>query len=524
MSEYFEVGLLKEPKVEFGNDFVCDDPKAGIAIGGFFSNSNRSHKREINIAIIGTPRLVTDTLRWIQQFDSRVTAKEVALKQLDATIEDGEIVEDDDYYFAGFDDANLADFDDVQARKVTNKKLNPDFLGFNNGTPFDCVFQNNPANNREIKEREYDIILGNPDLSDVERQEHLIDVIKTRFIDLIENKTSSVDVCLIVLPDSVFKKVHSVRFGKSHSNFRRKLKAELIATDNTIPTQIIIEGTIKGTKRSMQDLSMTAWNFCVASYYKAGCIPWALQVRESDTCFIGISFSKAITHENDTMRSSIAQAFNREGQGLVFTWKSFSWDSDANRTRAPHLEHGYAKELISHVLDEYEKINSHSPSRVVIHKTTDFWSEADSIQFNELGGLRDGILEKLGPSATIDFVTIKTSPIKILRSFGRYPVPRGTILKLNSSERVLYTTGYIPYFELYPGTHIPHPLIIKCAESDSHIDKICEEILALTKLNFNNCSYYDSLPITIRFSKKVGEIIQYLPKEAKPQNKYYFYM
>ncbi len=34
-------------------------------------------------------------------------------------------------------------------------------------------------------------------------------------------------------------------------------------------------------------------------------------------------------------------------------------------------------------------------------------------------------------------------------------------------------------------------------------------------MNFNNCSYFDSLPITVRFSKKVGEILQYLPDTTK---------
>jgi hypothetical protein len=224
------------------------------------------------------------------------------------------------------------------------------------------------------------------------------------------------------------------------------------------------------------------------------------------------------------VRSSIAQAFNREGQGLVFSWKNFLWDDEKNKTKSPHLEYGYAKDLIQYVLNEYQNINKHTPTRVVIHKTTDFWDADDNKDYNEIGGFKDGIIKKLGEDVKIDFVTIKTSPVKILRHFGIYPVPRGTCMKIDDRECVLYTTGYIPYFELYPGMHIPHPLHIKIFESDSHLDKICEEIMALTKMNFNNCSYFDSLPITVRFSKKVGEILQYLPENAKPQNKYYYYM
>jgi len=524
MSGHFTVKLLSEPKVEFGSDFVCDDPKMGITIGGFFSKSNSSHKKEINVALIGTGTLIVETLNWLNIFQNRVVATETVLKDTSAVIQDGEILDSEDLDFPGFEDADILEFNRRESNKVTNKKLNPDFLGFNKDSSFDCFFQNNAANNRDIKEREFESVLADPNLSDIEKQERIIAIIEQKFADILENKVSAIDLCYILLPDVVFKKLHSVKFGKSHSNLRRKLKARLIAADNTIPTQILVEGTVLGTKRSMQDLSMTAWNFCVASYYKAGSVPWALQVRDVDTCFIGISFSKVVSKENDLMRSSIAQAFNREGQGLVFTWKPFLWDGEKNRTKSPHLEYSYAKELIQYVLDEYRKANRHTPSRVVVHKTTDFWDHRDSKEFNELDGLRDGIAERLGSDVSMDFVAVKNSPVKILRNFGRYPVPRGTLLRMNTDECVLYTTGYIPYFELYPGTHIPHPLHVKSFGSDSHVEKLCEEILALTKLNFNNCSYYDSLPITIRFSKKVGEIIQYMPENSKPQSKYYFYM
>lgn len=525
MSDHFEISLVHEPKVEFGENFICDDPKMGISVSGFFSQSNNSHKSQINIAVISTEQLVIDTLNWIAEFKNRVIATETILAEKYLTVQDGEIADEDDT-----DGVITLDNEDIQqliqqeTNKVINKKYNPDFIGFSKETSLGCVFQNNEGNNRHIKQREFNKILDNSDLTQLEKLDKIIEIFEFQFVDMIENKFSDIDICYIVIPTKIYNTLHSVRFGKSHVNMRRKLKAKLIAIANTIPTQIIVEQTIKGTKKSMQDLSMTAWNFCVASYYKAGCIPWALQVKDIDTCFIGISFNKIISIQNDMMRSSIAQAFNREGQGLVFTWKNFFWDDEINKTKSPHLEYGYAKDLIQYVIGEYQSINKHTPARVVIHKTTEFWDSNNSEDYNELGGFKDGIQEKLGDDVKVDFVTIKSSPVKIFRNFGIYPVSRGTCMPINSSECILYTTGYIPYFELYPGMHIPHPLHIKIFESDSHLAKICDEIMALTKMNFNNCSYFDSLPITIRFSKKVGEILQYLRENAKPQNKYYYYM
>ncbi len=462
MIDHFEISLVKEPKVEFGEDFICDDPKMGIGVGSFYSQSNNSHKSEINIAVISTEQLVTDSLKWIKNFENRIVATETVLKEKYGTVTDGEIDDEDEMDdLIEFEYEENQEFIKQEEEKIINKKYNPDFPGFNLETQLNCMFQNNEANNRFIKQRELNRILEDTDLKPVEKLDAVIDRIVSQFTDLIENKVSSVDICYIIIPTNVFTQLHSIRCSKTHINLRRKLKAKLIAIENTIPTQIVMEATIKGTKKSMQDLSMTAWNFCVASYYKAGCIPWALQVKDVDTCFVGISFNKVISAENNMLRSSVAQAFNREGQGLVFTWKNFLWDDEVNKTRAPHLEYNYAKDLIKFVLGEYKKINHHTPARVVIHKTTDFCDDNDSKEHNELGGLKDGIIDELGEDVKMDYVTIKSSAVKILRNFGNYPVPRGTCMKIDETECILYTTGYIPYFELYPGRHIPHPLHIK---------------------------------------------------------------
>jgi hypothetical protein len=65
---------------------------------------------------------------------------------------------------------------------------------------------------------------------------------------------------------------------------------------------------------------------------------------------------------------------------------------------------------------------------------------------------------------------------------------------------------------------------VEIFEGESTLRNVCNEIMALTKVNFNNCNYYDGLPITLRFAQKVGEIIQYLPDGFTPPSKYYFYM
>jgi hypothetical protein len=39
------------------------------------------------------------------------------------------------------------------------------------------------------------------------------------------------------------------------------------------------------------------------------------------------------------------------------------------------------------------------------------------------------------------------------------------------------------------------------------IEKVLADIMALTKINYNACNYSDSLPVTLKFADKVGDIL-----------------
>src|SRR6185295_1739230 len=198
MNDHFEISLLDEPKIEFGQNFICDDPKVGIGVGGFFSNSNNSHRSQINIAVISTEQLVTDTLHWISQFENRIVASAVTLKEKYSSIEDGEITDEDESDNEEFEElfnekVSVEDERTVEEQKVINKKYNPDFIGFSHDSPLQCAFQNNSANNRFIKDRDFDRILQNGGLSAIEKLDKVIDLFVERFQDLIDNKVSAVD-------------------------------------------------------------------------------------------------------------------------------------------------------------------------------------------------------------------------------------------------------------------------------------------------------------------------------------------
>lgn len=521
--------LLPEPKLEFGDNFICDDPKKGISIGGFYSTANHTHRSEVRISIIGTKRNIQDLKDWIAKLADVIEATEQQVgDSKDAQIVDGEIQdlelgseESLDKIGELFDD--YAPTENKESETFINKRLNPDFIGFNKNSTFKCEFLNDPLNNIDIKQDLIDAIISSKSTTLLEKGDEVINLYRLAFVKHLENFNTRPDVCLIVIPSNVFKKLHSISAGKYKINFRRKLKAVLLQCGGDIPVQLILEDTIL-KKKQMQDLSMVAWNFTTAQYYKTDSIPWALTDIDKDSCFVGISFHSVLSDVDNLKRSSIAQAFNREGKGLIFVGKQFNWDVSLTHVRAPHLKYEYAKNLMSSVIETYVKQNRGlKPRRVVVHKTTEFWNSSINIEYAEVEGIKDGIRHVLG-EAEIDLVTIKDSEIKLFRTTGIYPVARGTLFEIDKTEGVLYTTGYIPYFETFPGMHMPLGKSIQIFEGESTLRNVCNEILALTKMNFNNCNYYDSLPITLRFAQKVGEIIQYLPQGFEPPSKYYFYM
>ena len=122
-----------------------------------------------------------------------------------------------------------------------------------------------------------------------------------------------------------------------------------------------------------------------------------------------------------------------------------------------------------------------------------------------------------------DFVAFGRRKIQFYRT-GDYPPLRGTYVKFSDNEFALYTDGYIPFLRTYPGVRVPQPLDIMQHIGDSPWNTVLREVIGLTKMNWNTADFACSKPITIAFSRKVGEILAELPVDVDPEHNYRFYM
>lgn len=111
--------------------------------------------------------------------------------------------------------------------------------------------------------------------------------------------------------------------------------------------------------------------------------------------------------------------------------------------------------------------------------------------------------------------------MRLLRE-GQYPPLRGTCYSVGSTH-FLYTTGFVPALSSYPHDHVPSPLEVTDHIGDSSTEQLLREILALTKMNWNSAGFGGLLPITLKFSRLVGDIMREIPEDQEPlpQFKYY---
>ena len=89
---------------------------------------------------------------------------------------------------------------------------------------------------------------------------------------------------------------------------------------------------------------------------------------------------------------------------------------------------------------------------------------------------------------------------------------------------MLYTKGSVPYYSTFPGMYVPRTLRFKIAQGDESPRNLAEELLALTKLNWNNTQFDGGEPITMRVARQVGKVLKYVGSDGVVQPKYSFYM
>lgn len=482
---------LPTPELEFGDDKqYFYDPRVGLTAAGPFSlRFGRAHISHLRIGLVGVEQQLQDARAWYRRCQSSIsTGKPSQPMYID---------------FPGFENAFQTKLEVTNAPEIDVTQKLRTALARPRNYVFDAVLGVYEDGIRRLSETSsVDVViccLPPEVLVTCWSTKRLLTRLEKKELKAAKNadqQQMSFDALWTVddTPESLLQR-----------DFRRALKAK--AMQIGIPIQIATSNLFLDNKAS-QDPATRAWNSTVALFFKGGGTPWRVRSEGPETCFVGISFHYLRTNKSDLMYSSLAQAFSSEGEG--FALKGDTVPRSTDRRKVPQLTKEQAVALGERVTNEYRERTGKDPSRVVLHKTT---------QFNEVE--RAGFEVALKQIPVVEFVNIAPSDFRLVQR-AAYPPKRGTLCRINNDASYLFTTGYIPEWQTYPGMHIPVPVQLH-TDRAADLIRTANEVLSLARMNWNTAFDTTGAPITLRFARQVGGIMAEAG-QAKPNPSYRFYM
>ncbi|MBK9293905.1 MAG: hypothetical protein IPM57_05590 [Oligoflexia bacterium] len=182
----------------------------------------------------------------------------------------------------------------------------------------------------------------------------------------------------------------------------------------------------------------------------------------------------------------------------------------------PFMSKDDARRLVTTLRESYFSSGANAKlDRIVIHKSNFF--NRDEIQ---------GITQALDGIQNVELIQIQENNLwkgirwnSILNQgswknrdqnapYYNYPLQRGAAVQVDDFSTLLWTDGSIQSTDLnnsrynyyQSGRGIPSPLLIKRFLGTDPVDMVLQDILKLTKMNWNSGGYYKKLPVTIEFS------------------------
>jgi hypothetical protein len=454
--------VLAEPELEFGGAARHIDPRFGISAYGPADRLTAGAPQEIRVGVVGITSDIDGLLAWLERCRAQIDAPS------------------------------------GKADRMLN--LFPAFPGFTPGLAFysTLVFQDRAT--RNLRLRDLQDLQG---LSPAEAAEKAVTIYLEQISSLVEDNWCDVIVCcspdLPEPPDGQAREAGEVNFHdllKARAmSLRRPLQVIRRTTwgDTSKSPIVTPQGSTRARARSLQDEATRAWNLHTALYYKAGGVPWRMRREATDlsTCYVGVGFYRSAT--GDSLETAVAQVFNQRGDGVVVRGGVAALSKD---DRQPHLSADDATALIRSALQAFRSEHKTLPARCVLHKTS-------SLNDAEKDGFRSAA--ETADLDTLDLVWItRSEQVRLFRSGANNPPLRGTVLELDRRRAVLYSVGTVPFYGAYPGLHIPSPLGLRVVDSERSMLTIAEEVLALTKMNWNRTQLDARDPITPRTSALWG--------------------
>jgi hypothetical protein len=291
-----------------------------------------------------------------------------------------------------------------------------------------------------------------------------------------------------------------------YHDLRRSIKVWCMRKD--IASQILTDNFL--IEDEGQPWAGKLWNVGTSVFCKAGGIPWRLPTNEN-IAHCGIRFGVTRQSGEPLILVGLAQVFSASGELVALRAGNALKRSKSMSEHGYHLSREQARQLISGALCDYEHVTGRLPDRLLIHKSSPFDEEEQAGLEEAAAGIRE-----------VDMVFVKSTSFRLLPERGQ-PANRGTVIPSSENSAIVYVTGFIPSERSWRGKHIPSPVeIVRHTSRRSLLDH-ANELLRLTKMNWNTTIFSTREPCTFtNASEIIGMLKELRPEESlKPSIRYY---
>jgi hypothetical protein len=289
-----------------------------------------------------------------------------------------------------------------------------------------------------------------------------------------------------------------------------------------IATQFLDEDTFTDTYQCR-----VWWWLSLALYVKAMRTPWVLNTLADDTAFVGLGFSiDPVAEKGKHVVLGCSHIYSGKGEGLQYRLTKI--EDPIFYGRNPFMSKDDARRTGETVRQLFFDARFKLPERVVLHKRTHFTKEE-----------REGLADGLSGVKQIDMLEIQIdNALRYVASIpnaqgkfddDRFPVQRGTAMKLDDFTALVWVHGATaalhPRYKYFQGKRrIPAPLTVRRHAGRTDLKPLAEEILGLSKMNWNTFDLYTKLPATVHSSNEIARIGSLLQRFGAASYDYRLFM
>lgn len=327
------------------------------------------------------------------------------------------------------------------------------------------------------------------------------DLVK-RKIDYFDSLKGDFNIIILYIPKE-WERFRELKTDSFYFDLHDSVK--LYCAKRHIKVQFIEEKSL-----NYYDQSKVQWWLSLGLYTKANGIPWMLETSNESSAFVGLGFAIKKNAVKNKVVMGCSQIFDSTGQGLRFMLQPLN--NPIIRGKNPFMSKEDARRIMLKLRESYNRLDPNGKlEKVVIHKTTYFTRD----EMEGIGQALEGI-----PQIELLQIQEHHSWRGIQGAYDQngkpmihsYPVKRGTTVQLDNNSFLLWTHGNVNNEALKSvnyyqgGRGIPAPLLIKRFRGYDSIETTANDILSLTKMNWNGGELYKKTPVTLEFSKKLSQM------------------